>query len=364
MKICHVTTSHQRYDGRIFQKECISLAKKYEVILLCSDTENDEKKNNVSIHSVGINNRTKINRFIVIPLKLKKECININADVYHFHDPELIRLALTMKKKGKKVIYDSHEDNVNRIDNRTWIPIFLKPLIKKCFCKLEKKVVSQIDATITVADHIYDRLSKYNSNTVIVTNYPVIDNKQISNLKNNKTLCFAGGVDKQYMHHNIIKAIEKLNVKYKVAGSISKEYKKELEGLNVAKKMELLGTLPKEKVNRLYLESGIGMVLIDYVPNINYKQGSMGITKIFEYMAYGLPIVATDLDIWLKFVPNKCGICVNPHNINEISDAINYLINHPKEAKKMGENGRKLVEKKYNWKTQEKVLYDLYERLK
>lgn len=364
MKICHVTSSHPRYDGRIFQKECTSLAKKYDVVLLCSDIKKDEIKNNVYIHSIGIDSKTKLNRFIIIPKKLKKECISINADVYHFHDPELIKLAFVMKKKGKKVVYDSHEDNVNRIANRTWIPNFLKPLVKKYYCRLESKIVSRIDAVITVTNHIYDRLVKYNSNTTIITNYPIIDNNRISQLKNAKTLCFAGGVDRQYMHHNIIKSLKDLNVKYKIAGPISDDYRKELKELDEYKKVDLLGVLSKEKVNQLYLQSGIGMVLIDYIPNIDYKHGSMGITKVFEYMAYGLPIIATDLDVWLEFVPNNCGICVNPNSIDEIHDAIKYLIDHPKEAKKMGENGRKLVEHKYNWKTQETILYKIYQDLK
>ena len=364
MKVCHVTSSHPRYDGRIFQKECVSLAKKYDIVLLCSDIKSDETKNNVYIHSVGIDNKTKLNRFIIIPKKLRKECINIDADVYHFHDPELIKLALVMKKRGKKVIYDSHEDNVNRIANRTWIPGFLKPLIRKYYDKLESAVVSKIDAVITVTDHIYDRLVKYNKNTVIITNYPIIDNKQISDLKNIRTLCFAGGVDRQYMHHNILRAIKNLDVKYKVAGPISSGYKDELKKIDEDKKMDLLGVLAKDKINELYLNSGIGMVLIDYIPNINYKYGSMGITKIFEYMSYGLPIIATDLDVWLKFVDKKCGICVNPNNVMQIHHAIEYLINNPEVAKKMGEKGRKLVEQKYNWNKQEAILFKVYEELK
>ena len=363
MKICHVTSSHPRYDGRIFQKECVSLAKKYDVTLLCSDTLNDEIKDGVSIHSIGINNKTKLNRFIFIPRKLKKECLMINADVYHFHDPELIKLALFMKKKGKKVIYDSHEDNVNRIANRTWIPKFLRPLATKYYNNVERKTVSNIDAVITVTDHIYQRLVKINKNTSIITNYPIIKNTKISDLKNNKTLCFAGGVTRQYMHHIIIKALDKLDVKYKIAGPITNEYKMELENLDTDKKIEFLGVLSKDEVDKLYLKSGIGMVVIDYIPNTDYKHGSMGITKIFEYMQYGLPIIATDLDVWLDFVPNKCGICVNPSNVNEIHEAIKYLINNPDVAKKMGQEGRRLVEKKYNWQTQEDILYNVYENL-
>ena len=47
----------------------------------------------------------------------------------------------------------------------------------------------------------------------------------------------------------------------------------------------------------------------------------------------------------------------------EIGEAINYILNNPKEAKKMGENGRKMVIEKYNWDIEKKKLIDLYQEL-
>lgn len=363
MKICHVTSSHKRYDGRIFQKECTSLAKKYDVTLLCADNLNDEVKNNVTIKSIKITKKNRFNRFFIIPRKLKKLCIIENADIYHFHDPEMLNLAYYMKKKGKKVIFDSHEDNLNRLANRSWIPNLLKPLAKKYFANKEKKVLKTIDAVITVADYIQERLLKINPNTYIITNYPIINNKELSNLKNNNVLCFAGGVSEQYMHHNILKAIEDLNVKYKVAGPIFDNYMEKLKLLPGIAKTEFLGQLSKKEVDTLYLNSGIGMVILDYSPNTSFKHGTMGNTKIFEYMSCGLPVIATDFDVWIDFVPNNCGICVNPNNVEEIRNAIELLLENPKKAKEMGKKGRKLVETKFNWQKEEIKLIEIYEKL-
>jgi glycosyltransferase involved in cell wall biosynthesis len=88
----------------------------------------------------------------------------------------------------------------------------------------------------------------------------------------------------------------------------------------------------------------------------------MGITKIFEYMEYGLPVIATDLEVWKDIVPNKCGICVNPNNIEEIHDAIKFLVDNPVKAKEMGRVGQSLVKEKYNWNSQEKILFDVYKK--
>ena len=90
----------------------------------------------------------------------------------------------------------------------------------------------------------------------------------------------------------------------------------------------------------------------------------MSNNKLFEYMMAGLPVICTNFILWKEVVEeNDCGICVNPNNVNEITDAINYLINNLDIAKQMGENGRKMVQKKYNWESEEKKLLEIYRSL-
>jgi len=81
-------------------------------------------------------------------------------------------------------------------------------------------------------------------------------------------------------------------------------------------------------------------------------------------MATGLPVIASNFLFWKKIIKeNKCGLSVNPLNPKEIAVAIKFLIEHPNEAKKMGENGKKAVLKKYNWENEEKKLIKIYQNL-
>ena len=57
------------------------------------------------------------------------------------------------------------------------------------------------------------------------------------------------------------------------------------------------------------------------------------------------------------------GICVDPANVDEIADAIRYLLDHPDEARQMGENGRCAVKEEFNWGVEEKKLLSLYEEV-
>ena len=111
--ITHLTSAHPRYDTRIFFKECISLAKNYKVNLIVADGLGDEEKNTVYIYDVG-KVEGRLNRIFKTTKKVLQRAIELDSDVYHLHDPELIPIGLKLKKMGKKVIFDAHEDYLNR----------------------------------------------------------------------------------------------------------------------------------------------------------------------------------------------------------------------------------------------------------
>src|SRR2546428_6863995 len=105
IKVCHLSSVHKRYDVRVFYKQCRSLAKRgYETTFVIADNKGDELKNGVNIIDVGAPTN-RIQRITQTIFKIYKKALAINADVYHFHDPELLSIGLLLRLKGKKVIY-------------------------------------------------------------------------------------------------------------------------------------------------------------------------------------------------------------------------------------------------------------------
>lgn len=366
ISVCHVTSAHSRYDGRIFLKQCSSLAKNnYKVTLLCCDTLDDEVKNKVNIVSINKQFSSLRDRIFDSKRMLKKMCLEINADIYQFHDPDLLSLALYMKRKGKVVIFDSHEDYPSLFLEKQSIPVFLRKCLSSVYSLYEKHVFKKIDGVICVADYQLDRIKRINSNAVIITNYPIIDNDFKKNKSVKNTLCFAGGVRADWNHDTVIKAIEDIDdVKYMVAGSYKESYLETLKSYKGFEKAEFLGKLDKKGVKDLYSNSNVGIALCSYRPNTCYKKGSLGNTKIFEYMMYELPVIFTDFDVFKNILKEgKFGIAVNPYSVDEVKDAIKYLIDNPDVALKMVKTGRMLVEKKYNWDTQIPILLSVYKKL-
>ena len=103
-KVCHITSAHPDGDVRIFHKECVSLAEEgYDVSLVIPNTESRIDKG-VNIVSFIYEPSSRISRFTKSVNLAYKKAIEVNADIYHLHDPELLRIAVKLKKKGKKVI--------------------------------------------------------------------------------------------------------------------------------------------------------------------------------------------------------------------------------------------------------------------
>lgn len=124
--------------------------------------------------------------------------------------------------------------------------------------------------------------------------------------------------------------------------------------------VEFVGKLSRDQVNKLYGQSRAGLVL--YQPAANHYESQP--IKMFEFMAAGLPVIASDFPLWREIIEeNKCGICVDPQDINAVRNACELLLSDPETAQQMGLNGHKAVEDKYSWDSEAKKLIDIYKSI-
>lgn len=365
-KVCHITSVHKRYDVRIFHKECMSLAEQgFEVILLVADGKGNELKNNINIIDVG-REKGRIRRFFRTLKNIKNKALLLDCDLYHFHDPELLFVGNALKKAGKKVVWDMHENLPADIMQKKYIPWLLRILITYIFKKLEKHTVKKIDGIICTRDSVLYRLHGLNDNIELVNNFPLTNYRTPEIESRERAICFAGAIVPNYQHKEIIQAIENIpDVKYYLAGPIKPNYINELKSLKGWSKVEYMGVVPFEKVKEIYAKSSIGMVVHKYTPNMDYKIGNFALTKIFEVMYWGIPVVCTDYKIWRDEVFSKydCAISVEPDNITSIKQSIQFLLDNPQIAQQKGQNGKQAVEESFNWYSQEVKLCRLYNNI-
>lgn len=366
IKVCHITSVHKRYDIRILKKECVSLANgNFDVTLLVNDENKNEELDEVKIVSTNYKSRNRFERIFKSQSLLKKLAIEVDADIYHFHDPELLPLAIYFKNKGKKIIFDFHEDVAEQIKCKIWIPRTIRNIVSYLYKIYEEKAVKKFNAIISVTPKFVERFKTINKNSVLITNYPVIRSESVkNNCTKNNSICFAGGITEQWNHTNIIRAIEQIDeVKYVLAGNVSSDYFAALKNLEGGDKIEFLGRIPHEDVVNIYFKAFAGMSILSHNTQVG-DEGTLGNTKLFEFMEAGLPVICSNNRLWKEIIDKfECGIAVNPDSIEEIRAAISYLKDNPEIAMQMGQNGRRAIEELYNWSIQENELLRLYEQV-
>ena len=105
-----------------------------------------------------------------------------------------------------------------------------------------------------------------------------------------------------------------------------------------------LGYVNRQGVRETLGRSVAGLVTLH--PIVNYLDALP--VKMFEYMAAGIPVIASNFPLWRGIIEgNECGLCVDPLDSGAIAEAIDYLVNHPEEACRMGGNGRMAISTRY-----------------
>jgi len=362
-KICHITTVHTRYDVRIFHKECKSLSKKYDVNLIVADGLGDETVDNIKIHDIGLRQASRLKRAKIDSAKALKKALELDCELYHFHDPELTRIGVKLKKAGKKVIYDTHEDLPRQIYGKPYIKPYLKPIIARFVEWQENKAAKQFDYICAATPFIRDRFLKINKNSIDINNFPIID--EISEItdfnKKDDAICYVGGLSQYRGVYELVESLKFSKIKLNIAGEFeSKEFEQKCKQSEGWKYVNFYGFVSRKEVAEILQKSKIGMVTLP--PLINYLD-SLPI-KMFEYMLAGIPVIASNFEYWETIInKNNCGKTVNPQDSKAIAELTLKMIENTNELKQMGENGRKAVLEKYNWSIEEKKLLEVYDKL-
>ncbi|WP_017726175.1 glycosyltransferase family 4 protein [Halalkalibacterium ligniniphilum] len=364
MKICHLTSAHPYKDTRIFLKECRSLSKSGYAVHLIAPSAPNEKINGIDVHGVEKEAGGRFKRMTKTVNDVYKKAVDINAEIYHFHDPELIPVGLKLKRAGKKVIYDVHEDVPRQILSKHWIRKGIRRSISWSFEQYENHAAKKFDGVVTATPFINERFSKLGCHAVNVNNYPLIDELQLkvkSWEKKQHAVCYVGGIGKIRGIHEMVEAIKKVDGKLLLAGAFAN---KEDEHKAIRKegweKVDFLGYLDREGIREVFQQSVAGLVVLH--PTANYIDALP--VKMFEYMAAGIPVIASNFPLWNEIIEeNQCGICVDPLEPKKIANAIQFFIKNPVEAKRMGQNGRLAIKEKYNWETENMKLLQLYNQI-
>jgi len=358
-RVCILTSGHTPFDERIFHKQAKSLAGAgYEVVIVAPHSA-DERVDDIKIKAVR-KERGGLKGMVFTAFRVFMSGVKEKADIYHFHDPELIPFGLILKLMGKRVVYDVHEYYKQNFMSKRAIHWALRKLIAYSFDFIETFASKLYDGVIVV-----DRLTglKFKGRSLKVSNYPYRPKQSLKSKPHGGDFkcVYAGGLSADRGLFKMIEAMEHVRIPAKLIllGPLSEEDRLKAEKMKGYEKVEALGLRPWLEVLRLLPEYDLGLVLLQPVPA--YYYAGEGTVKLFEYMGAGLPVLGSNLPNLERIIKDEdCGVSVDPTDPIEIAKKITFFAENREAAGSMGKNGRKAVEDKYNWEMEAKKLLGLY----
>ncbi|OUD35005.1 glycosyltransferase [Flavobacterium sp. FPG59] len=365
MHICHLTSAHYRYDSRIFQKQCRSIAKSGNTVtLIVADGKGNELVNGVTIIDVGVL-KGRIKRMFRTTQLIYKEALRIEADIFQFHDPELLFVGLKLKNNSKRVVFDSHEDAVRTILVAPYLKSPLSNIISKVYGYFERFVCKRLDGVIGATPFIESIFKNISKNVVNINNYPILNEMESNTSWDEKKdeVCYVGSIATVRGLKEVIKSLEFVTseTRLNLAGNFAyKTIETEVKKLPVFDRVNEYGYVDSTEVKKIYSRSLAGIVTLHPIPTF---MESLPI-KMFEYMAAGIPFIISDFPYWRELLKGyECCIFVNPLDSKEIAKAIGFFSYNKDEAKKMGDKGRELVYEKFDWKFESDKLINFYQSI-
>jgi glycosyltransferase involved in cell wall biosynthesis len=366
VKVAHLTSVHPLGDPRILHKECKTLVEAgYQVVLIIPH-ERNEVIEGVRIRAVP-KPQARLERMTTTVWQVYQKALEENAAIYHFHDPELIPVGLLLKAQDKVVIYDIHEDYVSSIKQKRYLPHSLRPLMARLLGRFEKLLTNPFE--IILAEKYY---AKRFPNGTTILNYPIKNHFPIHSSAPNvqpsrPRLLYTGTATENrgaLLYAEIVSLMKEAEVH--IVGRCREELASEMREIaGERERLHIEGEgfhVQYERIIDYYRQGGWTAGLAVFPPTLHYMKKEL--TKFFEYMAAGIPIICSDFPVWQSIMEKTgAGLCVDSSNALAAVDAVEYLSRNPETAYAMGQNGRKAFLEKYNWSVESRKLTELYQEL-
>ena len=367
-KIAHLTTAHSPFDVRIFHKECKSISRAGYNVTLIACHERDETKDGIQIRAVP-KSSGRLSRMIRGVWAVYREAVHLDADLYHFHDPELLPAGLLLRMRGKMVVYDAHEDVYADVARKHYIPSAFRHLLATAIGLFETLCARTFSAVIAATPTIARRFVSGKRPRVVVSNYPVLEEFQttapIEWCCRSTAVAYVGLLSEDRCILEITQAMSllpsSLSATLKLVGNFSpSSFLEQLAAADGWDRTQVLGILDRTAVAEVLADVRAGLVVLKPTPAFI---DSLPI-KMFEYMCAGIPVIASNFPGFGDIVNGaKCGLLVDPDDPRTMAQAIEFVLTHPQDAEEMGRRGREAVVAKYNWTGEERKLIELYTAL-
>jgi glycosyltransferase involved in cell wall biosynthesis len=372
-RIAIVTSVHPDFDARLWKYARLLCNLGHEVHLFCPWDVESGKRDGVVLHPFQRVTRRWMSPF-QIPWRLGKVLCPMlsKVEVVHFHDIDILPW-MTLLSLFKPTIYDVHENYPEEMLVREWVPDPLRRLLSFCVRWMQVLCAAVIRNVVLVIEAQNDDLFGPTLRKTIVANYAateLLQEVRPDYMERPTGIIFLGS---QYENNGsglLVEIADRLRRHlpdakvYAIDRFSTSAYKQELMAEVGRRGLQdtyiLLPNVPPHAIM-----DHLNRCTIAVAPNLRVPKQLRALpTKLFEYMAAGLPIVASDLPQAVAIVGgSNAGLLARPEDPSTFVDAICRLANNRAYARELGLNGQRAFRERYSWESQAGVIQSFYERV-
>jgi glycosyltransferase involved in cell wall biosynthesis len=368
-KVLHISTVHPRDDSRIRAKQLRSIVAtgRFDAAMLVQDglEEEVDAVGRFSIHSTGPKLR-RISRMALGGLRMVRETLRARPDIVHFHDPELMPWGMLISLFGPHVIYDVHEDYRRAVQHNNRLPAIVRAVIGPMVAFVEWTSQRLFSGIVAVDETIAAHFSAHK--TIIVRNFAIVSEfhepGKVPFQERPREFAYIGTITANRNIMGMLDAFalaQDVGAIFRLAGEFTVEADRQAAHAHKYwPDVRFEGWVDRAAIANMLGSVRAGLLLIKPIP---HEMDGLPI-KLFEYMAAGVPIIASNFPLWRSIIEETgAGLIVDPENPTEIAEAIRWILANPEEAFEMGQRGREAVLDRYNWDREASKLLALYDRI-
>lgn len=374
-KIAILSSVHLALDNRVFYRQARTLQRAGYDVTLIAVHDRDEMKDGVQIIALPAVRRW---QRPLVWQRLLRYALRTEAEVFHFHDPELLLVAPLLKLFTRRpTIYDIHEAYGDFVEVKDYLPSFLRRPLADLVRRLEPHLAGMQDGLIFADDEIaaafadLDRpkatLFNFPGRSLLEKAAPVSGNVE----KRGAVVLYLGGMERNRGSALMLEAFQQalrrlpgarlLVVGHFTPPELEQEVRADAAARGIEHAVTITGRVPFEQIGHYLQQARVGWVT--WQPFLKNEKNIP--TKLFEYMAHALPIVSSDLRSTRQFVQHGVnGLLVKADDPVAHADALLRFLEDPFLAAEVGRAGQYLVQTEYNWGVMEPKLLQLYRQVR
>ncbi len=355
-ELVHVTTVHNVLDTRIFYREALSAHKAGIRTVVIGPGDVPQTVSGIEVLPLGRYRRRMLRRLLA-PFAALRQILRLRPKIVHFHDPEILPVAVLLKLLGYKLVWDVHEyysevqtAHMGRGGLRAFKRMLISLFVEKIPCAFFDRSVFPTKALRAVIRNKEDAVA-------VVNLLPVFEFPDVGTAPEKEfDLIFMGSLSPFRAGHlmEMVADLRKRRPDFRaallgVADETRIWMQRNAPAAEVIDAITFLPRVPHAEVSSVLRRARVGF---NYHPMQKRFEVALPM-KVYEYMACSIPVVCSNFPELADQVAAGEMVLIDSDDQADYADAIERLLNDPERLEQIAVAGEAAVRSRLNWEQSE-----------